>query len=298
MTTDLGRHAPRDLQLMDLDAVPERPEPDQMYKHKVRLLESVRQAWRSREIIATLAERDIRAQYKQATLGVMWALLMPVLTLLIFTFLVKKANVGYGTEGIPTALFMFPGIMCWTYFSSSVTTGGTSLLSNKALLSKTQFPRECFPIDNMLVAGVNTMLSLAPLVLLFIINGFAPKIQVLWAPLFVAIEVLFTAGVTFAVAGIIIQMRDLGQVLPLLISLGQFLCPVIWPFAKIPKSVQPWYSFFNPLGPIMDNIRRTMLLGKSPTWGLLGLAALGSVLYLLVGYRLFKRLEVQFADLA
>jgi ABC-2 type transport system permease protein/lipopolysaccharide transport system permease protein len=298
MTTDLGAHAPRELQLMDVEAVPEAPEPDQMYRHKVRLREAARLAWRSREIVVTLAERDIRAQYKQATLGVLWALLMPVLTLVIFTFLVTKVHAGFGAKGIPTALFMFPAIMCWSYFSSCVTTGGTSLLSNKALLAKTQFPRECFPIDNMLVAGVNTALSLVPLTVLFIVNSWMPKIQTLWCPVFIAIEIVFTAGVTFVIAGIIIQMRDLGQVLPLMVSLGQFLVPVVWPFSKIPTNLQPWYSFFVPLGPVMDNIRRTMLLGEAPTWNLIGLAALGSVLYLLVGYRIFKRLEVQFADLA
>lgn len=296
--TDLGQHAPRQLRLMDVESIPERPEPHQMYKHKFRLFDSARQAWRAREIIATLAERDIRAQYKQATLGVMWALLMPVLTLVIFQFLVTKTHVASAPKGAPEALWMFPAIMCWSYFSSCVTTGGTSLLTNKALLAKTQFPRESFPIENMLVAGVNTALSAIPLVILFLVHSFVPKIETLWSPVFIIIELVFTAGVTFAVAGIIIQMRDLGQVLPLIVSLGQFVCPVIWPFSKISPAIQPWYSFFIPLGPIMDNIRRTMLYGLSPTWNLLGLAALGSLLYLLIGYRIFKRLEVQFADLA
>lgn len=298
MTTDLGRSAPSELRLTDVDAIPAEPQADQMYRHRARFFESARLAWKSREIIFTLAERDVRAQYKQATLGVLWALLTPVLTLIVFVVVFTRAKAGFGYEGLPPALFMFPGIMCWTYFSSCVTTGGTSLLTNKALLSKTQFPRECFPIDSMLVAGLNTLLSVVPLAILFAINGMTPKIQTLWFPVFVVIEVIFAAGVTFAVAGIIIQMRDLVQVLPILVSLGQFLCPVVWPFSKVPKNLQPVYSFFNPLGPVIDNVRRTMLKGQAPTWGLLGIATVGSLLYLVIGYRVFKRMEVQFADLA
>jgi ABC-type polysaccharide/polyol phosphate export permease len=141
------------------------------------------------------------------------------------------------------------------------------------------------------------------------------------------IEVVFAAGVTLAVAGLIIQMRDLVQVLPMITTLGLFATPVIWPYSKIPTdfpvagghvvrtigkhghavhhlvggftiNLQMVYGFFNPIGPVIDQARWTLLLGHTPEWNLVGVAALGAVLYLYFGYRIFKRLEVNFADIA
>ncbi len=151
------------------------------------------------------------------------------------------------------------------------------------------------------------MISWIPLTILFVLYGRAPAVTTVWVPLFMVIEVVFAAGVTLAISSIIVQMRDLLQVLPLIISLGLFATPVIWPFSEDPDDVprrrraprapgggerprghvaahwvggfninlQIVYGFFNPLGPIIDNARRTLLLGQSPNWSLVGVAALG-----------------------
>jgi ABC-type polysaccharide/polyol phosphate export permease len=190
------------------------------------------------------------------------------------------------------------GILCWTFFAQSVSVGGTSLLSNKILLEKTQFPRECFPLETMLVNATNTALSLIPLAILFLIYGRAPQLATLWTPVLIVVEVSFAVGVTLAVSGLIIQMRDLAQVLPVVLPLGLFATPVIWPFRYVHQPFHSIYAFFNPIGPVIDDVRRTMLLGNAPDWGPLGLAALGAATYLFVGYKLFKRFEVNFADIA
>jgi ABC-type polysaccharide/polyol phosphate export permease len=181
----------------------------------------------------------------------------------------------------------------------------------------------------MLVGALSTAISWVPLTLLFVFYGRAPALTTLWVPIFMVIEVAFAAGVTLAISSIVIQMRDLVQVLPIILSLGLFLTPVIWPYSKIPSSyhvagghhvhrvlvnghlvaaghwvggfninLQLVYGFFNPLGPVIDNARRTLLQGEAPDWTLVGVAALGSLLYLAFGYRIFKRLEVNFADIA
>jgi ABC-2 type transport system permease protein/lipopolysaccharide transport system permease protein len=281
----------------DVAAIPDEAPRELIYRHKVSMVAATRRLWRAREVIFTLAERDFRVQYKQASLGVMWALLTPLLTLGIMVVVFSRAK-NFGTEGIPFALFAFVGILCWSFFAGTLGSGGSSLLANKALLAKTQFPRECFPLETMGVQALNTVLSWVPLAILFVIFGRAPAIATLWAPLFMLIEVLFAAGVTLAVAGMIIQMRDLAQVLPVIISLGLFVEPVIWPLSKLPAWILPIYSFLNPLGPVIDNVRRTMLLGLQPDWKLIGLATLGTIMYVVFGYRIFKRLEVSFADVA
>ncbi len=315
------------LVVTDLASIPDEPPPDIIYRHKVRLIESLRVLWAHREIVYTLAERDFRAQYKQATLGILWAILSPVATLVVFVVVFSRVK-SFGSEGVPFALYAFVGILCWSFFATSLGSGGNSLLTNKALLAKTQFPRECFPLETMLVGGLNTVLSWVPLAILFVIFGRAPAWTTVWIPLFMVIEVVFAAGITLAISSIIIQMRDLVQVLPLIISLGLFATPVIWPFSKIPTSLhlafgqhvhravvdghvvaghwvggitvnpQMIYGFLNPLGPVIDNARRTMLLGLSPDWKLVATGAVGALLYLILGYRIFKRFEVNFADIA
>jgi ABC-2 type transport system permease protein/lipopolysaccharide transport system permease protein len=327
--------APPDaLVLHDPSTIPAEPPDEQLYHHRVRMADSLRNLWAHREIIYTLAERDFRAQYKQATLGLMWAVLSPVATLLIFIIIFSRVK-SFGSEGLPYPLYAFVGILCWSFFASSLGNGGQSLLNNKALLAKTQFPRECFPLEVMCVNALNTVLSWIPLTLLFIIFGRAPRVTGLVVPLLMVTEVVFAAGITMAVAGLIIQMRDLVQVLPIITSLGLFATPVIWPFSKIPAHVhvagghqvcstlhrvghhghvisvehchwiggfyinlQMVYGFFNPLGPIIDQARWTLLLGNTPQWNLVGVAMVGALCYLYFGYRIFKRLEVHFADIA
>lgn len=278
-------------------AVPAEPPSHLVYVHRARLMPTLRDLWSSRDIIYTLAERDIRAQYKQATLGLLWALIAPLAMLGIFTIIFSR-TASLGIPGIPYPIFAYIGILCWTFFSGSLGTGGVSLLSNNALMSKTQFPRECFPLETIGVQAVNSVISWIPLVLLFVFYGFAPKATTVWVPLLMLVELVFVIGVTLAVSAMIIQMRDLAQVLPIIISLGLFATPVIWQFKRVPEQWRVVYGFFLPLGPVIDDARRTMLQGLPPVPGPLLAAIAGSLCYLAFGYRIFKRLEVNFADIA
>lgn len=281
------------------DAVlPDEPPKHLLYRRESQLRSSLHALWESRDITFTLAERDIRAQYKQATLGLAWALIAPLAMLVIFTLIFSKVKSLGIPAGIPYPIFAFIGILSWTFFAQALGTGGTALLTNKDLMSKTQFPRECFPLETILVNGVNGILAWIPLVLLFAYYRFVPYATSVWVPLFIVIEVLFTIGITLGVSALIIQMRDLAQVLPIIIQLGLFITPVIWEFSVIPAKFRIPYGFVNPLGPVIDDIRRTMLLGLNPDPGPLIAAAAGTACYLVVGYRLFKRFEVNFADIA
>lgn len=293
------------LEVPDQSAIPEEPPSGSFYRHVSRPGNAMRSLWASRDIIFTLAERDFRAQYKQATLGVLWALLSPLATLAIFTIIFSRTSSydNLKAEHVPYPIFAYVGILCWTFFSQALQNGGSSLLSNNQLLSKTQFPRECFPLETLLVNALNTLLSWIPLVVLFVFYYFAHGFTmnfpgVLWTIPLVLLEILFTAGVTVGVSALIIQMRDLVQVLPIVITLGLFATPVIWPFERIPVHYRMLYGFFNPLGPIIDSARRTMLVGWTPLWGPLAAGIAGTLFYCVVGYWLFKRFEVNFADIA
>ena len=159
----------------------------------------------------------------------------------------------------------------------------------------------------MLEQALYTLIGLIPLGILMGYLGFAPHIGVLWAPIFIAIELVFAAGLTLLFAAAVVYVRDLAQVTSIITSLGLFATPVIWPLNKIASvsfgpfhqvNMEPYYSFFNPLAPVIDSVRRTMLQGLSPDWNLLGIGAVSASLYFLIGYTVFKRLEVGFADIS
>ncbi len=289
------------LVVTDPSSIPTEPPGHLVYRHSANLLPSVKELWGRREMVLTLAERDIRASYKQATLGVAWALVTPLAYLVIFTVVFTHfthAVRSLDTGGIPYAVYAYPGILAWNYLANSLSSGGNSMLTNVALLQKTSFPRACFPLSQMVEAAVYTCIALVPLGILFGVYGIAPKIETVWVPLIVLIELAFSVGVVLALSALVVYVRDLVQVMGLLTQMGMLVTPVIWPFSKVPSAWQPLYGLLNPLGPVIDGIRRTMLLGYAPRWPALAAAAVGAVGYLVGGYAIFKRLEVGFADIS
>jgi ABC-2 type transport system permease protein/lipopolysaccharide transport system permease protein len=197
--------------------------------------------------------------------------------------------------------------MCWGYFAGTLGSGGNAIVSNLNLLQKTHFPRELFPLSQALEAMLYTTIQLVPLAIIFAANGFTPKADLVWVPLFILIELVFAAGVMLAMAALVVYLRDLQQVMGIILSLGLFATPIIWPLSKLNHvsggpfhnvDFRPYYVALNPLGAVIDNVRRTVLLGLSPEWPLVALAAVMAGFYLALGYYLFKRLETGFADIS
>jgi ABC-type polysaccharide/polyol phosphate export permease len=204
------------------------------------------------------------------------------------------------TGGAPYALFSYLGLLPWTFFSNSVSQGGLSLVSNVPLLNKLYCPREVFPIAAMTDAAVDALIATCLLAVLFPILGFAPQAQVYYVPLLVIVLVMFTLGVTLAVSAVLVYMRDLALALPLLIQVGLFVTPVVYGTNSISNSEVFLIAFsaINPLVPVIDGLRGAVLNGVDPNWASLGAGAAGSLIYLLGGFLLFKRLETGMADIA
>jgi ABC-type polysaccharide/polyol phosphate export permease len=273
------------------------PPPDILFRLKIRIGAAIREVWRRRELVRTLAERDLRVRYKQAFLGIAWSILTPLALMVVFTvFFQRVAKVDTG--GAPYALFAYLGLLPWTFFSTSVSQGGQSLVVNNQLVNKVYCPREVFPLASMAVAGIDTLLATLVLGLLFAITGFAPRATTLWVPVLLAVQVAFTFGVTLVMSAVLVFLRDLRHVLPIILQLGLFATPVAYGMDVVAPSLRVLYSALNPLAPVIDGYRRTVLLGLPPDWGLLGPGAATSLLLLAVGYVVFKRLEPGFADYA
>jgi ABC-type polysaccharide/polyol phosphate export permease len=282
--------------------LPERarePRPEIWFRRRIGLIAALRELWAFRELTLTLAERDLRVRYKQAALGVAWAVISPVVMMIAFTFLFNRfAKVNTG--GVPYALFSYLGLLPWTFFSNAVSQGGLSLVSNVPLLNKLYCPREVFPIAAMVDAAVDALIATLLLVLLFPILGFAPKAEVYYVPLLLLVLVTFTFGVTLAVSAILVYMRDLRLALPLLIQVGLFVTPVVYGTSSISqsKAFLIAYSAIDPLVPVIDGLRGAVLNGVAPNWTSLGVGALSATIYMLAGFKLFKRLETGMADIA
>jgi ABC-type polysaccharide/polyol phosphate export permease len=278
---------------------PREPRPEIWFRRRINLISAVKELWAFRELTLTIAERELRVRYKQAALGIMWAVIAPVVMMIAFTVLFNRfAKINTG--GVPYALFSYMGLLPWTFFSNSLSTGGLSLVTNNELLNKLYCPREVFPIAVIADGVVDALIATCVLAILFPITGFAPKIEVYYLPLFLIVLAMVTLGVTLAVSAVVVYARDLRLVLPLAVQVGLFVTPVVYSTSSISSSKVFLLAFsaINPLVPVIDGLRATVLNGVAPNWASLGVGAASALIYMLGGFWLFKRLETGMADIA
>jgi ABC-type polysaccharide/polyol phosphate export permease len=280
-------------------APPDAPRPETWFRRRVGPVAAIRELWGFRELIITLAERDLRVRYKQAILGLAWAILTPLLLMGAFSLVFTRFT-HVNAHGVPYALFAFIGLVPWTFFSTGLTRGGLSLISNLPLLNKVYCPREVFPLASIALAAADALAATAVLVLLFAITGYAPQIGVLYAPLLLLVALEFTVGVTLIISVLVVYLRDLQVVLPLIVQFGLFLTPVAYGADAVVNGEQELalYSALNPLVPVIDGLRRGLLFGQPPEWLPLLAGAGSATLVLACGFLLFKRLETGLADIA
>jgi ABC-2 type transport system permease protein/lipopolysaccharide transport system permease protein len=288
-----------DLSIVDAQrAVPGDMPPDELrFRRGLRPLASLREIVQRRELIWTLAERDLRARYKQAILGFAWAVVTPLVLMVVFTVFFKRvAHVETG--GVPYPVFAYVGLLPWTFFAGALSVGSLSLLSNTSLLNKVYCPREVFPLASVVVASVDSAVSTLMLFVLFLITGFWPTATSYWVPVLLLVLFAFTIGVTLAFSAMVVYLRDVRHVMPIILQLGLFATPVAFALAAIPKEGRAIYSFLNPLAPVIDGLRRTVLYGEPPQMTQLALGATSAFLCLIGGYLLFRKLETGIADVA
>lgn len=274
------------------------PPPQLTYKRALRPGAMLRELWRARELVAVLTERELRVRYKQTKMGFAWALALPLMMMVVFAVFFSEA-VDVDTGGTPEPLFFYVGLLPWTFFASSVSIGALSITTNLSLINKVYCPREVFPLAAIGTAAVDGLVASSVLALLFLGWGTVPETTVVWVPVLLAVQLAFTVGVTLLLAGFVVYLRDLRQVLPMVVQFAMFATPVAYGLDDyLDERWQPLASALNPLIPVIDGYRRTVLLGKAPVGGLLAIAAVASLVALIGGFMVFKRLETGFADVA
>ena len=256
-----------------------------------------RDLWRYRELFKVLAWRDISVRYKQTLIGVVWAVIRPFLTMVVFTIAFGKLAKLPSDGTAPYALMVFAGMLPWTFFATALTDSSNSMLSNANLISKVYFPRMIAPAAAVLVALVDLLISFAILVGLMVWYRFAPGWQILLLPIFVAIALFASLGPGLWLTALNIKYRDFRFVLPFIVQLGLYVSPVGFSSNVIPEQWRLLYSL-NPMVGVIDGFRWCILGGQSRLYLPGFLASIGvAVLFMWLGVRQFRKTENSFADL-
>jgi ABC-type polysaccharide/polyol phosphate export permease len=249
--------------------------------------------WRSRSLIGYLALRDLKLRYRQAALGVLWVLLQPIASVLLFT-LVFNRLAGIDSGGIPYPLFTLAGMITWTYFSNAVTRGSEVLVSNPALVSKVYFPRLAAPAAGLVSPVLDLVVSMGLLGALAVFYGVWPGWPLLAAPLWILFLVAVAFAFTVWLSALNVRYRDVRHALAPILQLWLFASPV----AYSPSQLRGWedlvYSL-NPVAGIIEFGRWSLLGAPWPGWSLL-VSACSSALVLATGLAYFRRAERSFAD--
>jgi lipopolysaccharide transport system permease protein len=254
-----------------------------------------RDLWRYRELAGFLAWRDIKVRYKQAALGVAWAILQPAIQTILLTFVFGKlARMPDG--GLPYALIVLSGLLPWQLFTAAFSGAGHSLVGNSHLISKVYFPRLLVPISCLAVALVDFGVILALALPVIFIFGGAPGWQLLLLPLFVLLALVIAFGAGLWITALTVKFRDFRFITPFILQIGVFVTPVGFRTDFLPN----WRDLIalNPLAGVVDGVRWCLLGGRTELYlpGL-GISVVVAAILLASGIGYFRRTERQFADI-
>jgi lipopolysaccharide transport system permease protein len=254
-----------------------------------------RELWHYHELLYFLAWRDIKVRYKQTLLGVAWAILQPLLMMLLFSIFFGRL-VRVPSDGVPYPLFAFAGLLPWTFLASAATVSGTSLVNSAHLITKVYFPRLLVPTAAVAAALLDFAITLIVLAGLLLYYRVTPTWQMLMLPLLIAVLILVALAFGVLTSALNVKYRDIKFVLPFLIQLWFFASPVIYPTSLVPERWR-WVLALNPMTGIIEGFRAA-LFGQRPFDSkVIALSCVISLLLLICAVVTFKRMEKSFADI-
>jgi lipopolysaccharide transport system permease protein len=250
--------------------------------------------WRYRELLYFLAWRDIAVRYKQTAIGVAWAVIRPLLTMLVFVGF--RRMTGLSSAGPPAPILVMAAVLPWQLFSSALTDASASVVTNANLISKIYFPRLVAPAASVATSLVDFVITLGLLAVLMAWYGVWPSWQVVALPFFVLVAITLSLGAGLILSALTVKYRDFRFITPFIVQFGLFVSPVAFRASEVPASVR-WVVEANPLVGVIDGVRWSLLRGATPLDG-------GSVVYsvaaavalLWIGVAYFRRVERSFAD--
>lgn len=258
----------------------------------------LRELWQFRELFFFFTWRDIKVKYKQTVLGFVWAVLQPLLMMVIFTLFFGRA-LNVPSENIPYPVFVFSGLLLWNIFSSGLSAAGNSMVSNANIIKKIYFPRLIIPVSSILVALFDFFMAFIIYMILLIIYDVQVNLLQFFVFLFLSLllTVFGTLGPGCLLAALNIKFRDFRYIIPFLVQFLLFLTPVIYPVSVIKYD---WLKFIVALNPVSGAIElfRTALTNKPVDWLPIAISAFSAIIFFISGLFYFRKTEAYFADLA
>lgn len=256
-------------------------------------MKALKELYAYRQMINGLVKMDLRGRYKGSVLGFLWTFINPLLQLLVYT-LVFSVIMRNGIEKY--YIYLFVGLVPWLFFSTSLTTGAGSVISNKEMVKKIYFPREVLPISVVTSGFINMLFCFIVIFAVLLVTGYGVSLRaIIYLPIIMLVEYILTLGFTMLVAGFTVYFRDLEYILGIITMAWMYVTPVFYSVDIVPEMIRPIINF-NPMSPIIVAYQQILYYKQPPELSTLGLAlAIGSI-SLVIGYIVFRKLQKGFAE--
>ena len=251
--------------------------------------------WRYRELLYFLVWRDLKVRYKQTVLGVTWAIIQPLFTMVVFAvFFGRLAKIP--SDGVPYPLFAYAALVPWTFFANALTQASNSLVGSANLIKKVYFPRLIVPVASVLSGLLDLCLAFAVLAVLMAWYGIGFSVRIVWLPLFGLQAVMTALGVALWLSALNVEYRDVRYVVPFITQFWLFATPVAYPSSLL---TEPWRTVYglNPLVGVVEGFRWALFNTGVAPGPMLAVSTLATVAVLVGGAYYFRRMERTFADL-
>jgi lipopolysaccharide transport system permease protein len=250
--------------------------------------------WDFRELVYFFVWRDIKIRYKQTVIGAAWAVLQPLLTMLIFSlFFGKLAHIP--SEGLPYPVFYYSALLPWMYFAAALQNATNTIVDNQRLVTKVYFPRLALPLSSVLSGLVDFGISFLMFIAIMIYYGIHPGAAVLWLPMFLLLAILTALGVGLWLSALNAIYRDVRHVLPFLVQFWMFASPVAYPASLVPQKWR-WLYGLNPLAGVIEGFRWSLTGHGHPPGQMLLVSSAVAVAILIGGLAYFQKMETTIAD--
>ena len=253
--------------------------------------------WRYRELFYILSWRDVKVKYKQATLGILWAIIRPLLTMLILTYVFGNVAGLKSAGTAPYAITVFCGMLPWNFFAVALGEASNSLVSNQNLISKVYFPRLIVPVSSVITALIDFFITFFILIGLFLWYGFMPDIKIVLLPLFIVLAFLASFGPGLWLTALNVKYRDFRFIVPFIVQFGLYVSPVgMTSGAVVPEKYRLLYAL-NPVVGVIDGFRWCIIPGTEMHWQSFMVSLAVIIFFSFWGIRTFRKMEKTFADL-
>ena len=255
---------------------------------------NLRELWQFRDLLTTLAGRDVKLRYRQTALGALWVILQPLMAAGIFSFVFGRVA-KLPSDGVPYFVFSFAGLLGWNAFSSTLTKTSSSLVGNANLVSKIYFPRLVLPLSTVGSTLIDFGVALAMMAVLLLAAHVVPGVGLLLLPVWLALIILLAVGLGLMAAALAVPYRDVMYVLPVLTQFLLYACPVAYAITAVPAHLRVLY-YLNPLSGLLEAFRWSLLGRGEMPWAMVGYSALCVALVFVGGAFAFRKMERKFAD--